>query len=47
MLTLITALVTLAYVQRWELRESRRMQMRLAERIFLAHEVLANRAEKR
>ncbi len=47
MLTIITYLVTLVCVQRWELSESRRWQLRLAERIWLAHCVLANRAERK
>ncbi len=47
MIPIILYLVTLACIQRWELRESRRWQLRFAERIWLAHEVLANRAERK
>ena len=47
MLTLTFAMLTYIVVLRWELRDARRWQMRLAERIFAAHEVLGRRAEKR
>lgn len=47
MLTLTLAMLTYIVLLRWQLREARRWQMRLAERIYAAHEVLGRRAERK
>lgn len=36
-----------AALTRWQLRQARRFQLRLADRIFAAHEVLAKAAERK
>lgn len=41
------ALLSYCVVIRWELRRARQMQLRLGDRIFAAHEVLARRAERK
>lgn len=43
----LTIIALYAGLTRWRLWQARRFQMQLAERIFKAHEVLANRAERK